>query len=219
MNISKILSKLVSKINSEPNLNALDIAITNIATLEDTSPLNLSKTPIILSIVNIEEDRTLKNQSVYLKEANPKTDISRYKNPTQHLIFSLLFSSFAEKPNLYLTGIEKLNLVINYFQQNNTFYYKKDDTELIYYPDFMSKTEAQKLNYSKITFETASLTMEQLNQMWSYLGSKYMPSILFKMRLYPVQVDTVIKEEVIKEVKINLWENDQNNPIGLIETV
>ena len=39
------------------------------------------------------------------------------------------------------------------------------------------------------------------------------------MRLYPVQVDMVIKEEVIKEVKINLWENDQNNPIGLIETV
>lgn len=219
MNISKIFSKLVSKINSEPNLNALDIAIANIATLESTSKLNLTKSPIILSIVNIEEDRTLKNQSVYLNEANPKTNISRYKNPTQHLIFSILFSSYVEEPDLYLAGIEKLNLIINYFQQNNVFYYKKDDTELIYYPVFMSKTEAQKLNYSKITFETASLSMEQLNQMWSYLGSKYMPSILFKMRLYPVQVDTVIQEKVIEEVKIKLWENDQNNPIGLIETV
>jgi hypothetical protein len=120
---------------------------------------------------------------------------------------------------LYLAGIEKLNLIINYFQQNTTFYYKSDDTELIYYLDFMSKTEAEKLNYSKITFETTSLTLEQLNQMWSYLGSKYMPSVLFKMRLYPVQVDTIIQEEVIKEVKIDLWENDKNNTIGRIETV
>lgn len=219
MNISKIFSNLILKIKSEPNSNTLDIAITNIATLEDTSKLNLTKSPLILSIVNIEEDRTLKNQSVYLKEADHKINISRYKNPTQHLIFSILFSSYVEESDLYLAGIEKLNLLINYFQQNNTFYYKSDDTELIYYPDFMSKTEAEKLNYSKITFETTSLTMEQLNQMWSYLGSKYMPSILFKMRLYPVQVDTIIKDEVIKEVKINLWENDKNNTIGLIETI
>lgn len=219
MNISKIFSKLVLKIKSEPNSNTLDIAITNIAALEDTTKLNLTKSPIILSIVNIEEDRTLKNQSVYLKETEHKVSISRYKNPTQHLIFSILFSSYVEESNLYLAGIEKLNLIINYFQQNTTFYYKSDDTELIYYLDFMSKTETEKLNYSKITFETTSLTLEQLNQMWSYLGSKYMPSVLFKMRLYPVQVDTIIQEEVIKEVKIDLWENDKNNTIGRIETV
>lgn len=218
MKISNILSKLISKINIEIPSNVLDIEINNIATLENQADSDMSKSPIILSIVNIEEDRTLKNQSVYLKETNDNTNISRFKNPTQHLIFSILFSSYLQESKFYLNGIEKLNLVINYFQQNNTFYYKKDDSELIYYLDFMSKTEVEKLNYSKITFETVSLNMEQLNQMWSYLGSKYMPSILFKMRLYPVQVDTVIKEEVIKEVKINLWENDKNNTIGLIET-
>lgn len=218
MKISNILSKLISKINIEIPSNVLDIEITNIATLENQADSDMSKSPIILSIVNIEEDRTLKNQSVYLKETNNNTNISRFKNPTQHLIFSILFSSYLQESKFYLNGIEKLNLVINYFQQNNTFYYKNDDSELIYYLDFMSKTEVEKLNYSKITFETVSLNMEQLNQMWSYLGSKYMPSILFKMRLYPVQVDTVIKEEVIKEVKINLWENDKNNTIGLIET-
>ena len=218
MKISNILSKLISKINIEIPSNVLDIEITNIATLENQTDSDMSKSPIILSIVNIEEDRTLKNQSVYLKETNDNTNISRFKNPTQHLIFSILFSSYLQESKFYLNGIEKLNLVINYFQQNNTFYYKNDDSELIYYLDFMSKTEVEKLNYSKITFETVSLNMEQLNQMWSYLGSKYMPSILFKMRLYPVQVDTVIKEEVIKEVKINLWENDKNNTIGLIET-
>lgn len=219
MKISNVLSKLISKINVEIPPTVLDIAIANIATLEDLSPLNTSKSPIIISIVNIEEDKTLKNQSFYLKETNDNNTISRFKNPTQHLILSILFSSYIDDPSMYLNGIEKLNLIINYFQQNSTFYIKVDDSELIYYLDFMSKTETEKLNYSKITFEITSLTMEQLNQMWSYLGSKYMPSLLFKMRLYPVQVDTVIQEEVIKEVKIKLWENDKNNSIGLIETI
>lgn len=219
MKISNVLSKLISKINVEIPPTVLDIAIANIATLEDLSPLNTSKSPIIISIVNIEEDKTLKNQSFYLKETNDNNTISRFKNPTQHLILSILFSSYIDDPSMYLNGIEKLNLIINYFQQNSTFYIKVDDSELIYYLEFMSKTETEKLNYSKITFEITSLTMEQLNQMWSYLGSKYMPSLLFKMRLYPVQVDTVIQEEVIKDVKIKLWENDKNNTIGLIETI
>lgn len=219
MKISNVLSKLISKINVEIPPTVLDIAIANIATLEDLSPLNTSKSPIIISIVNIEEDKTLKNQSFYLKETNDNNTISRFKNPTQHLILSILFSSYIDDPSMYLNGIEKLNLIINYFQQNSTFYIKVDDSELIYYLEFMSKTETEKLSYSKITFEITSLTMEQLNQMWSYLGSKYMPSLLFKMRLYPVQVDTVIQEEVIKDVKIKLWENDKNNTIGLIETI
>jgi hypothetical protein len=219
MKISNILSKLILKINVEIPSTLLDIAITNIATLEDLTPLNVSKSPIILSIVNIEEDRTLKNQSVYLKETNDKTNISRYKNPTQHLILSVLFSSYSQESIMYLNGIEKLNLIINYFQQYSTFYYKNDDSELIYFEEYISKSETDKPKYAKITFETTFLGMEQLNQMWSYLGSKYMPSILFRMRLYPVQVVDVIDEKVIKEVKINLWENDKNDTIGLIETV
>lgn len=66
--------------------------------------------------------------------------------------------------------------------------------------------------------ELVSLSMEQLNQMWSYLGSKYMPSVLYKMRLCAVQSPTTTQEKVINKVKINLWENDKNSPIGQLES-
>ena len=169
-------------------------------------------------IVNIEEDKTMKNQSVYLKETNNHTNISRYKHPTQHLIISLLFSSYNKDLDKYLDGLDKLRIIISYFQQNNSFYYKNDDTELIDYTDFMAKTELEKEDYSKITTESVSLSMDQLNQMWSYLGSRYMPSVLYKMRLCTVQGSTTTQEKVIKKVKINLWENDKNDVVGLLET-
>lgn len=205
------LSKLVDPLDEV-------IDITNIAMINDGDDFLESKTPIVLSIVNIEEDKTQKNQSLYIKDTNDKTNILRYNQPTQHLILSLLFSSYNKDLSKYLDGIDKLKNIISYFQQNNSFYYKNDDSEMINYTTFLSKTDLEQVNYTKITMELVSLSMEQLNQMWSYLGSKYMPSVLYKIRLCPIQSATTIQEKVIQTVKINLWENDKNNPIGLIET-
>ena len=214
MNLKIVIDKLSKLI--DPGLTTIEVA--NIATLNDGDEFLLSKTAVVLSIVNIEEDKTMKNQSVYLKETNNNTTISRYKHPTQHLIISLLFSSYNKDLSKYLDGLDKLRTIISYFQQNNSFYYKNDYTELIEYTTFMGKTELEKEDYSKITTESVSLSMDQLNQMWSYLGSKYMPSVLYKMRLCTIQDTTTIQEKVIKKVKIDLWENDKNNIIGLLES-
>ena len=195
-----------------------DISVTNIATLNDGDEFLETKSPIVLSIVNIEEDKTQKNQSVYYSPSNDQVNISRYNQPTQHLIFSLLFSSYNKDLSKYLDGIDKLKTIIHYFQQNKSFYYKNDDTEMIDYITYLGKSDVDQNDYDKITMEFVSLSTEQLNQMWSYLGSKYMPSALYKMRLFMVQSETTIEEKVIRKVKIDLWENNKNNPIGLIET-
>lgn len=214
MNLKVVIEKLSKLIDPGQTI----IEITNIAMLNDGDDFLAFTSPIILSIVNIEEDKTLKNQSIYLKNTNDHTQISRYNHPTQHLIISILFSSYNKKLSKYLDGLDKLKTVISYLQQNNSFYYKNDDSELIDYPSFLLKTELQKENYSKITLDSVSLSIDQVNQLWSYLGSKYMPSVLYKMRLCTVQSPNTVPEKVIKKVKINLWENDKNDITGLIET-
>jgi hypothetical protein len=216
MDLKIIIEKLAKLIDPGETV----VCITNIATLNDGDEFLASKSPIVLSVVNIEEDKTLKNQSIYIKNTGVvnATAIDRYRHPTQHLIISILFSSYNQDLSKYLDGIGKLKTVIDYLQQNNSFYYKTDASELLDYPSFSAKTEVQKKNYSKITLESVSLGMEQLNQMWSYLGSKYMPSVLYKMRLCTIQSAETSEETIITKVKINLWENDKTSAIGLLET-
>lgn len=215
MNFRKIIEFLCELV--DPTGSIIDPV--NISTLNDSDEFLNTKTPIILSIVNIEEDKTLKNQTVYLKDTNNHNQISKYKNPTQYLILSLLFASYSKEMNKYLDGIEKLKNVIAYFQKNNSFYYNVVTPELITYEAYETNTDPNKEeDYHKITMETVSLTSEQLNQMWSYLGSKYMPSMLYKMRLCMIQESPVTQKGVIKKVKIDLWENDKNNLVGDIES-
>ena len=68
--------------------------------------------------------------------------------------------------------------------------------------------ELEKKGYTKIAFETVSLSMDQLNQMWSYLGSRYMPSILVKMRLVAIQNEDTNGDKVITNFRINLDDKD-----------
>lgn len=211
----KILLENLSKL-IDPSQKIIDIA--NIAVINDGDEFLTSKSPIILSIVNIEEDANLKNVPSYIKDSNDTTNILRYNKPTQYLILSLLFSSYNKDFDNYLVGLEKLKTIISYFQQHNSFYYKKDDSELIELATYTAKTDLEQDNYSKITTEFVSLNREELNQMWSYLGSKYMPSVLYKMRLCSIQSSAVVGEKVIKKLKINLWENNIHDPSGLIES-
>lgn len=216
MNIKVVLEKLAELIKKQVDI---DLDITNIAALNDGDDFLESTFPIVMSIVNIEEDKTLRNQSVYLKELNNQTDIQRYRHPTKHLIISLLFSSYNKDLSKYLDGIDKLKNILYFFQQNNAVYYK-EGMALITYPDFIPLNTPEQLEsdgYAKITFETISLSIDQLNQMWSYLGSRYMPSVLVKMKLVHVQSDQTEGEKVIQRVRLKLWENNSQDGFGAIE--
>jgi hypothetical protein len=130
-----------------------------------------------------------------------------------------LFCSYNKDLSKYLDGIDKLFIIINFFQQNTSLFLKEDYSELIRYDFYSGKSEIEKANYAKITFEPVSLNIEQLNQMWSYLGSRYMPSVLYRMGLVTVQTSQIEVDSVIKNITINLWENDKDDVAGLLETV
>ena len=214
MDLKVVLEQLRKLI--DPTETAIDI--TNIATLNDGDDFLESKSPIVLSIVNIETDKTQNNQSVYLKNTNDGTTISRYTQPTQHLILSLLFSSYNSDMSKYLDGIDKLKNIIHYFQLHKSFFYKNDHSEMITYTTFNAKTDVEQKEYEKLTMEFVSLSPEQLSQMWSYLGSKYMPSALYKMRLGMIQNTPTLSEKVVQKMEIKLWENNPHNPIGQLES-
>lgn len=201
MTIAEIFEKLCIMI--EGDTVGFNIVKANIATVNDDDA-NLERSPIIFSVVNIEEDKTLKNQSLYKKKVEEGIiSIDKYKKPAQNLIFSLLFSSYTKHTDQYSNGITKLEKVIRYLQDNNVFYF--DDTGNFYeQTQIPSGTSPDSLH--KIILDLKSLKIEELNQMWSYLNNKYMPSALYTMRLIRIQNEeglptAPVITEVITEVE------------------
>ncbi|MCF2219910.1 DUF4255 domain-containing protein [Chryseobacterium sp. PS-8] len=210
MKITEFLSKLVAAINAEITGTPI-VELANIATLNDGDEFLSSKSSIILSIVNIEEDKILKNQTLYKKYIPESDTIAKYRNPTQNLILSLLFTSYNIKQSDYDTGIEKLEVVIRYLQNNRVFYWQPSNNNLL--------KDEPKSDHEKFIFEIVSLKIDQLNQMWSYLGSKYMPSVLYQVRMIPIQKEESLKnKKVIKSSEVQLWENDKEDLAGLLES-
>jgi len=210
MNLKSIISELVKLVDP-------DINIANVATLNDGDEFLETKSSIVLSVVNIQEDKTLKNQSIYTAKKENKT-VETVAHPPQYLNVSLLFTSYSKEQSKYLDGLEKLQNIIEYFQINNSFYYENTTKVLITYFTYKDLDEVEQKNHSKITLLSVSLSMEQLNQMWSYLGSKYMPSVLFEMRVLPIQKNVIAIKKPIEEIEVGLWRKNTENPADLLES-
>lgn len=217
MNLAKILDNLCKKITAEiavlNNGVAVSIELTNVATLNDGDEFLEKKSSMILSLVNIEEDKTLKNLTLYKEYSGNGNSMEKYKKPAQNLILSLLFTSYSKDQSNYSDGLDKLEYIIKCLQYNNVFYY--DDT------NFFEQTEVsenQSKSMNKIILDLVSLKSEHLNQMWSYLGSRYMPSVLYSMRMIRIQNENNLPTDpIIDKAKVQLWTNDKSDIAGEIE--
>ena len=55
----------------------------------------------------------------------------------------------------------------------------------------------------KLIVEMISLTFEQQNHMWGTLGAKYLPSVLYKVRMLVVQRSAEAPASLVSEVQTN----------------
>ncbi|GGC44698.1 hypothetical protein GCM10011386_41250 [Parapedobacter defluvii] len=136
---------------------------------------------ILISLVNIEEVRLAREQRYVVK-----IDDELYpKNPAVHLDLSLLFTAYGAG---YENNIRNLQEVIAFFQKQPVFR-AADSAELA--AD----------GIERLTLEIVTLAFEQLQQLWSMLGGKYQPSVLYKMRM--LTIDSMEDRPVapIKEVE------------------
>lgn len=175
--IAPILSWLVGQINDRLGSGGRPfVQVGNIATLaESSSAGSLDKEGIVVTVVGIEEERTLKNQSVYIREGDQVKKI----RPTIHLNVNLLFSAADDS---YTTALNRIDQILLFFQRQSVF------------QPPMSRVE-------RVTIEMMNVGFEQQNHLWGILGSKMLPSVLYKLRLIVVQNSEEKEETPIQEIK------------------
>lgn len=110
---------------------------------------------IILSLVNLQQE-TVSQRS--------KGGANR---PVNLNIF-ILFSASFEEGN-YLEGLRYLSGVISFFQANKVLTHGNT-------PDMDTELE-------RLTFEIVNQDLQNQSYLWGTVGAKYMPSILYKVRM------------------------------------
>jgi len=177
------------------------VVIDNIAMVESDTASALNNC-IVFSVVNIEEESTLKNTPALKKDASGK---ARYENPPVYLNLYLLISCCTKTvstDNDYFQALTNLSLVIRFFQGKNSF--------TAYDPAKLDKSFDDITDF-RIKPELYTLTFEQINHLWGVLGGKQMPSVMYKLRLIAISGRKLLRDvPLIEEVDGNLTNTTKN---------
>ncbi|WP_340198816.1 DUF4255 domain-containing protein [Ascidiimonas sp. W6] len=130
---------------------------------------------VVVSLVNIEHETTV-NTHQYVSGAS--NDYGKVPN-TVFLNLYLLVAANYESGN-YQEALKMLSSVIGIFQ-SNTYFVKSKNPDM---PPLLDK----------LTFEIYNLPINELSHIWGGLGAKYVPSIIYKVRMIAVQENKITRE-------------------------
>ncbi len=179
--IHSALDFLVKEINTYLELkNSVvgeKIVLSNVATQEGNWAIPNNK--LGFSIINIEEERVFKEQRSSLVNAqgntesfNPEIKLNLY------IIITANYTSGDTDPSgiEYKEGLKQLSYVISFFQEKNVFTHTNSPLLAQIDPAIQ-----------KLVVELYSYSFEQLYNFWSVIGAKYLPSILYRIRMITYQ--------------------------------
>lgn len=142
---------------------------------------------LYLSVVNVTEDKTLKNQPNYVR--NDQTLRVAYENPPVFLNFLILMTATHTD---YTNALLVLSRAIRFFQSKNTF--TQDNVAPTSIASKAPVNPLDRLESFKLIFDLYSPTMEEVNHLWGTLGGKQHPFVLYVLRMLDLKFKEVTGE-------------------------
>lgn len=181
-----LTSELNTYLSSRMTLNTGEFV--EMSNLVDGTGKYVSKNPIAASIINIEEDRIFKAQTpdhIYTNGQHIVLEPELKLN--LHVIFA---ANVVDIP--YDQALKYISYVLTFFQSHPAF--------------TPSEYPALDPSIEKLTMEMQSLSYEQLNQVWAFIGAKQLPSVIYKVRMVSLQglTPTAIQRPIM-EINTNLY--------------
>lgn len=126
-----------------------------------------------MTLVNIEEDRISKSHDNFIRKEGKVI----YQNPKVHLNLYLLFSV---NLSTYTESLKRLSYIIQFFQKQNVF------TPVT--------NPALPAGVEELILDLNTLSFQDMNNLWGILGSKYLPSVMYKLRMITISENLSLGE-------------------------
>ena len=159
-----------------------DVLLTNAQSLGGKSK---DEKGVHITLVNVEQESFSKNAPHAVRIDNQST----YKEPPVQLNLFVLISFTYTNNETALTHLSK---TIERFQSKR-YYDASNLTPGVPFPPQLNR----------LVFDMVNLNIEQLNNLWGVLGGNYIPSVLYKIRVVPIQADIVAPAEEITTIVLD----------------
>ncbi|MXO04502.1 DUF4255 domain-containing protein [Flavobacterium sp. HBTb2-11-1] len=175
--IFEVIQIITEQVNNYLEEIGLDKSVVpeNIAFLESQNDeiTDALKNAVALTIINLDEEATLKNFPNHAIE-NTKTI---YKNSVINLNLYLLFSANRDK---YVNSLKDISKIIEFFQGKKLF----TQANTIFNRNSSAMSNVDNFRF---TVELYTPTFEELNYIWGTLGGKQLPSALYKVSMIQIE--------------------------------
>ena len=159
-----------------------------------------SRETLNLSVINIKEEKALKNLSNYVR--NDITQKVNYENQPTFLNFQILLT--ATHAN-YTNALSLLSRAIRFFQFKNVFTQDSVAPNSIITTDILIN-DLDKLETFKLIFDLYSPSMEEVNHLWGTLGGKQYPFVMYTMRMLDLKFKATQSEsKLITEIRSDFY--------------
>lgn len=118
-----------------------------------------------VSVIKVEEESSMKNFPNVRFDKND--DTYKKKNPKIYLNYYLMFSYTVDN---YKDGIKLMHKLVGFFQKNRSVEVTNNGNTL-----------------GHVNFDLFSPSFEQINQIWSVNGGKFLPNVIYKARVCEYQ--------------------------------
>lgn len=190
--IDKALLLITSQLNQYilPIAGGNEVVLGNIALADQPDQVAI-KDKVVIGIVNVEEESTLRNATTFIKQGG---NAKLHREPVYLNLYVLICAHY---PSAYDTALTRLSKVIEFFQQRKTF----DINSAQPLPGFLDPNSPEDAELS-IILDLFTLSFEQVNHLWGSLGGKQMPFVVYKLRLVKIFDNRIIREvPLIQEVQ------------------
>lgn len=189
--ITQELNEYLKLKTDTPDVNR--VFLTSVAT--ETDGVVIPEGSLGLSLINIEEERVFKDQKTTVVNED---GIAEKMNPEIKLnLYILITANFQDTSRQdpsddYVEGLKQLSYVISFFQ-----------SKFVFTPDNSPAMAGFDPQLKKLIVELYSYSFEQLYNFWTVVGTKYLPSVLYRIRLIRFQ-ERAVKDQNLPIEKIGI---------------
>lgn len=169
--VAAIAGEINRFLQSKHNITEEKLIMSNLVELDGSVAIQ-EPDKIVMTLANIEMDKTQSNVGGY--KQTPKGGFSKVKAPI-NVNITLVFSAYFTSEN-YLEGLKFVSSIVAFFQSRSGSFSPQN-------------TPALNGMVDRLQAELISLDTRELSNFWGILGSKYLPSVIYKIKTLPIRHD------------------------------